>query len=604
MSNVLSKSDNMKSEYCCSVVKIGELTPIDGSDFLAKTNVLGTQIVVRKDQVHEGDVMFYSSNETSLNEKFLSVNNLFEIGCRDMNSNASEVNAIMQEYNDNYKNKSIELKAEAKKIKSMITSLTNSANKLKKKASSEEKKLTEETDESKKIELQNSIKSLRKSADEKTKKAMEKTVEYTNLKNEIESLVKAGQPIVDKAKKLVGFFGKYGRVRCLKLKGEPSFGFVFSKNEMIKYCPEIESINLEDYVGEDFDTVNGELFVKAYVPPVKEVRHSGSRGDRRNKKVTRFNRLVEGEFKYHYDTNQLQKEINRINPNDSVVLSVKLHGTSCIIGKLHVKEPKKIAPHKWLWNKFIDLTGLFKDKRVIDYNVVYGPVYSSRTVIKNQYINKDVNSGFYSVDLWTEWGNKIYPYLSEGMTVYGEIVGYVTGKETMIQKTYDYGCEPGTNKLMIYRITSDIEDGRKFEWNVNEVYDWTLHLIKEMTEKNDETAKQIHPIDILYNGLAKDIYPELDTENHWHENLLDKLKNDKEHFGMEEFEPLCTYNSVPREGFVLRINDDPIVEAWKLKTDAFKFGEAVRVDAGEVDIEMLDNYVAQGDEDIIEKNNE
>ena len=229
MSNVLSKSDNMKSEYCCSVVKIGELTPIDGSDFLAKTNVLGTQIVVRKDQVHEGDVMFYSSNETSLNEKFLSVNNLFEIGCRDMNSNASEVNAIMQEYNDNYKNKSIELKAEAKKIKSMITSLTNSANKLKKKASSEEKKLTEETDESKKIELQNSIKSLRKSADEKTKKAMEKTVKYTNLKNEIESLVKAGQPIVDKAKKLVGFFGKYGRVRCLTLKGEPSFGFVKKK---------------------------------------------------------------------------------------------------------------------------------------------------------------------------------------------------------------------------------------------------------------------------------------------------------------------------------------------------------------------------------------
>ena len=53
----------------------------------------------------------------------------------------------------------------------------------------------------------------------------------------------------------------------------------------------------------------------------------------------------------------------------------------------------------------------------------------------------------------------------------------------------------------------------------------------------------------------------------------------------------------------MRINDDPIVEAWKLKTDAFKFGEAVRVDAGEVDIEMLDNYVAQGDEDIIEKNN-
>ena len=114
MSNkVFSVSDSMKSEYCCSVVKIGELKPIEGSDFLAETIVRGTQIVVRKDQVHEGDVMFYAENETALNGKFLSVNNLYEIGCRDMNSNAAEVNAIMQEYVDNFKNKADALKTEA-----------------------------------------------------------------------------------------------------------------------------------------------------------------------------------------------------------------------------------------------------------------------------------------------------------------------------------------------------------------------------------------------------------------------------------------------------------------------------------------------------------
>ena len=47
--------------------------------------------------------MFYAENETTLNDKFLSLNNLYEIGCRDMNSNADEVNAIMQEYIDNFK---------------------------------------------------------------------------------------------------------------------------------------------------------------------------------------------------------------------------------------------------------------------------------------------------------------------------------------------------------------------------------------------------------------------------------------------------------------------------------------------------------------------
>ena len=143
------KSDSFKSEYCCSVVRIGELTPIEGSDFLAKTNVLGTQIVVRKDQVHEGDVMFYASNETALNHNFLSVNNLFEIGCRNMNSNADEVNSIMQEYNDNYKEAIERLKEGVKKIKSSITSLTNSANRLNKKALSEKKNLDYEPDETK-----------------------------------------------------------------------------------------------------------------------------------------------------------------------------------------------------------------------------------------------------------------------------------------------------------------------------------------------------------------------------------------------------------------------------------------------------------------------
>ena len=91
-------SDKASNEYCCCVVRIGEVKPIEGTDFLATTDVYGTQIVVRKDQVKEGDIMFYAMNETELNAEFLHDNNLFEISSRDMNANAAEVNAIMENY--------------------------------------------------------------------------------------------------------------------------------------------------------------------------------------------------------------------------------------------------------------------------------------------------------------------------------------------------------------------------------------------------------------------------------------------------------------------------------------------------------------------------
>ena len=77
-------------------------------------------------------------------------------------------------------------------------------------------------------------------------------------------------------------------------------------------------------------------------------------------------------------------------------------------------------------------------------------------------------------------------------------------------------------------------------------------------------------------------------KDHWHENVLEALKNEKK-FLMEELEPMCN-NKVPREGFVLRKCNDVIPEAWKLKCNSFKFREAKLIDSGEVDIEMTEAY--------------
>lgn len=323
--NVFTKSDDFKSEYSCAVVRVGELTPIEGSDFLARTDIFGTQIVVRKDQVKTGDLMIYAANETALCAEFLSANNLFEIGCRDMNSNADEVNAIMKEYEEKYKNEADTIRNQAKQIKSQIDSMTKTVNKAKKSLKKIDEKY-DTYDNVRKADADSERKVLNEKIDELTKKSLEKTVEYTALKKKVEELVEAGKPIVENAKKLCGFFNKYGRVRCITLKGCPSFGFLFGIEELAKYCPEARDVNYEELVDQEFDTVCDKLFVKAYVPPVREENSRRKREAKANKKLKRFDRLVEGEFKYHYDSDALQKNMHCMSPDKTIVASVKIHG--------------------------------------------------------------------------------------------------------------------------------------------------------------------------------------------------------------------------------------------------------------------------------------
>ena len=106
LANILTKSDSYKSEYCCTIVKIGEVKPIEGKDKIGYTIVNGETIVVRKDQVKEGDTLIYASNETQLNKDFLGANNLFEASSCELNANAKEVEPYIA------KNKELKAKLE------------------------------------------------------------------------------------------------------------------------------------------------------------------------------------------------------------------------------------------------------------------------------------------------------------------------------------------------------------------------------------------------------------------------------------------------------------------------------------------------------------
>lgn len=378
---------------------------------------------------------------------------------------------------------------------------------------------------------------------------------------------------IDNTKK--GYINKHGRIRIVKLGGVPSYGLLLnpeslavflniSKEEVIKF--------LESHVGEDFDEINGEKFIQVYVPPVRNSSQSMSKSDRRQKKLDRFKMLIEGTFKFHYDTEGLQKHMNEINPDDEVYISNKLHGTSAIFANLLTNVPTPW--YKRLWRKYV--------KHTTEYDQKYNLVYSSRTVIKNEYINKKQKpGGYYSDDVWGYWAKKLDGLIPKDCEIFAEIVGY-TPNGTAIQKGYDYGCNPVVeekSKLMVYRMT---DKGKDLE--IPDVIGFGKYL-------HHKLGNVIIEFPLLYHGVIKDLYPDVSTTEHWHENVLELLKNEKR-FLMEKDEPMCK-NKVPREGFVLRKANDPISESWKLKCYSFLSRESKAIDAGEVDCEMQEGYTEE-----------
>ena len=234
MSKLFSCSENISHEYCATLCRVGELIPIEGSDFLSKTVISGFTMVVRKDEIKEGDIVIYCPIETVLNSEFLSTNNLYEI---------SEA-----WHNDNHE--------------------------------------------------------------------------------EVEKLINEGKE--EEAKKIVGFFNKHGRVRMIRLRGVESMGFIILPENLLKWKPKLKLNNIEEYLNQDFDTIDGDLFIKVYMPTVKVRPVSNGQGHhkRRDKKLKHFDKIIPGTFSFHYDTQQLNKNISKISPDDVINISEKMaHGS-------------------------------------------------------------------------------------------------------------------------------------------------------------------------------------------------------------------------------------------------------------------------------------
>lgn len=212
----------------------------------------------------------------------------------------------------------------------------------------------------------------------------------------------------------------------------------------------------------------------------------------------------------------------------------------------------------------------------------YDYLYASRKVIQNQYYNPNVSLGFYGVDFRHYADAIVRPCLQPGMTAYYEIVGYLPNGGH-IQKlgnlACDYGCVPPSQdekyehgkhfKVLVYRITLTSITGHVHEFSAKEVQQWCYQM-------------GISPVVEYYYGFAKDLYPDLNLDEHWNENFLQRLANDKQFF-MECNSPTCA-NKVPHEGLVIKI-ENMKSEAFKLKCFKFLDAEGKALDKGETNIE-------------------
>ena len=371
-----------------------------------------------------------------------------------------------------------------------------------------------------------------------------------------------------------GFFGKHGRVRAVKLRKIPSLGYlvpVASLQEWLEHEKNTKlSINWDDLVGTEFDYFDDIFICKKYTSIQERNEKQKLESTKKGKKVVKESKLVENQFKLHSDTPQLGKNIHTVFPEDIISITAKLHGTSGVFSKLLIK--KQLKWYEKLLVKFgINLV-----------QTAYGNLYSSRKVLKNAYFddakNKQIaDRGYYKQDIWGTVNKELEPFLEEGMTLYGEIVGYLEGGACYIQKQYDYSCKEGQHKFFIYRITTTTPNGTVIEWDMNSIQQWAKQ-------------KGLLAVPLYYYGAASQLFKDLNNSpnneeelSEWQNQFLQKMKDTY----LEGNDTLCV-NKVPDEGIVLR-REGIVLDSKKLKSFKFFEFEGKQLDSGEVDIETQES---------------
>jgi hypothetical protein len=357
-----------------------------------------------------------------------------------------------------------------------------------------------------------------------------------------------------------GFFEEHGRIKCMKFRGHKSEG-LFMPISCLQYIADVDfkaSGNPTQFAvktGDTFDTIGDHTICRKYVPKRNKVGGNGQGKPGHSKaRISLQDQIVPNQFRFHTDTENLRRNIHKIQPNDYISISDKFHGTSVVISK--VLTIRELSWFERLLQRF----------GVAIKTEEYGFVYSSRKVVKAVNGVEKHKDHYYSSDIWGVVAREVEDKLPLGYTIYGEIVGY-TPEGSPIQGEYTYGCLVGGHRFLLYRVTATNTTGNVIELS------W--HQMKEFAAKVG-----IETVPEMWYGKASDLVL-MYSEDGWSQDLLKTLE------GRWVKDGMCPHNGnkVPAEGVVVRVDRLDHADAFKLKNFKFLERESKSLDKGEVDVE-------------------
>lgn len=349
-----------------------------------------------------------------------------------------------------------------------------------------------------------------------------------------------------------GYIETNRRVRAMKLRGNISNGLVMPLTSLVdglRVAPEVSE-------GDVFDTVDGIELCRKYVVPVN-ASSAQNRADSKIKKA--FKRVTDVFLPAHFETGQWLREEHNVAPHEEVIITQKLHGTSCRLANT-------VVARELSWfEKIAQKLGV----KVAEHG--YDLVGGSKKVIKDP--NNPNQKHHYKFDIWSDALKMYGDRLPKNIVIYGELVGFVPGGGP-IQKGHTYDVQPGNYELYVYRVAIITEDAELYDLSWDQVRDFcSRHGLKHVPEL-DRMPKAV--FDVV----------DFNEKNFYEEDQAHRAVNGEQLYTDQPVR-LSEGGTGADEGIAIRVERGLTPEIYKYKNKSFYLFESQELDTEVPDIETI-----------------
>lgn len=284
----------------------------------------------------------------------------------------------------------------------------------------------------------------------------------------------------DTGKNIGGMFDVNRKVRAQTFQQVKSYGFWAPMSYLENVGIDISKLQEGDLV----DTINGVPICRKFESPAQmRAKEAKQRADRKKSWWCRFKNWLTPKnkriqiFPQHKDTSHFGKNVHRFTAGDDIVITEKMEGTSQRVAYTYEKRP------------------LTTFERLMSYIVkVDNTILKKMNGTRRVNLNEPTANPWFSESWRHQVASSVLPYVQPYMQVYFEVVGFEGEKaiaprqkieDKKLKKLYgesmlyNYGLNPGSYEIYVYRITNILGDGTEVDYPWDDIVKWcTAYNIK------------------------------------------------------------------------------------------------------------------------------